>query len=354
MIEANISDIHTSSHKTLFGVLPNGTEVYSYQLTNKNGLQMTVINYGATITSLMIPSKNETKVDIVTGFQTIEDYVNSFDLPSPPYFGAIAGRFAGRINKGRFITGNKEYQLNTNHGRHHLHGGNQGFSQVFWEVKYIEGQGNTSITLTYTSEDGEENYPGQLTVEVTYTLTDNNELVTEYKAVSTEDTIVNLTQHSYFNLEGHLATIENQELFVNSVKILKTDAENIPTGDFVDVSESALDFSNTSKCPHIIDNSYIIEDKKQSAATLYSNKTGIKMSVFTTQPTVHIYVGGNCFGQIKGKEDADYNSLSGICFEAQNHTDAPNHPGFPSAVLKKEETYNQKTTFLFETQLSVN
>lgn len=350
MIDGNIPDIKTTSNKQPFGILTDGTEVYSYQLVNKNGLEMTVINYGATITSLKIPGKGGIKVDVVAGFHTVEDYIDSFELPSPPYFGAIAGRFAGRINKGKFVIENREYQLKTNHGKHHLHGGNQGFSQVFWEVKYVEGQENTSITLTYTSEDGEENYPGQLTVDVTYTLTDNNELVVAYKAVTTADTIVNLTQHSYFNLEGHLATIEDQELFVNSVKILETDAENIATGNFIDVSGSNLDFSTASKCPHIIDNSYVIENNNQAAAVLSSNKTGIKLSVFTTQPTVHIYVGGNCFGQIKGKENADYHALTGICFEAQNHTDSPNHPEFPSAVLKKEETYDQRTIFLFEVE----
>ena len=340
----NNTDI--SFPKSLFGTLADGTEVYSYSLSNNRGLQMEVINYGATITSLKIPTPNGI-VDVVAGFDTIEGYIQSFELPSAPYFGAVAGRFAGRIHNGRFAIGDKNYQLNTNLGANHLHGGNQGFSQVYWIVKQ---QQQNSITVMYTSKDNEENYPGEVTVEVTYTLTENNELVVTYKATASKDTILNLTQHSYFNLEGHLSTIEGQQLFVNSVDVIKTDDKNIPTGEIINVSGTELDFSKPSDCPHTIDHSFIIGDSAKPAATLYSDETKIKMSVFTTQPTVHIYVGGNCFGQIKGKEGADYHRLTGICFEAQNHTDAPNHPEFPSAVLRKGETYKHSTAFLFEIQ----
>lgn len=349
MDTTKISDKQEQYPEQLFGILADGTEIYSYQLTNRNGLQMTVINYGATITSLKIPLKDGTKIDVVAGFPAAEDYSNSFGLPSPPYFGSVVGRFAGRIRNGKFKLADKEYQLNTNQGKHHLHGGNKGFSQAFWNVKQVVEGENPSIVLTYTSKENEENYPGELTVEVSYTLTDKNELITEYKAIGSEDTIVNLTQHSYFNLEGHFASIKDQDLFINSVKVLLTDDENIPTGEILDVTGTSLDFSNIAKCPHKIDHSYVVDKVNNPAATLYSDKTGIKMTVFTTQPTVHIYAGGNCFGQIKGKEGADYHSLSGICFETQNYTDAPNHSDFPSAVLKKGETYNQKTTFLFET-----
>jgi len=344
----HISHFTTGSTAKLFGLMPDGEAIHSYELTNKNGMRLKIINYGATITALKIPLKNGEIVDVVLGFDNLELYLKSFDLESAPYFGATVGRFAGRINNGTFSLNNETFHLNKNNNNHSLHGGNAGFSQKVWKVKNVNYDKNPSITLTYFSPDKEENYPGDLTVELTYTLSEENELIIDYKAMTTEDTVVNLTHHSYFNLNGHNSTVSDQELFVNSIKILETSNENIPTGKLVDLYNHSFDFGLPKKCPSKIDNTYILNKENKLAASFFSKNNNLKMSVYTDRPAVHIYVGGNCFDIIKGKENANYHSLSGICFETQNFPDAPNHSHFPNAVLKKGETYSHKTTFKFE------
>ena len=331
-----------------FGSLPDGKEVNSYTLSNKNGMELSMINFGATITSIKIPVSGYEKVDVVLGFDNLQAYINSFDLPGRPYMGTVVGRFAGIINKGKFTLNGKIIQLAQNHGEHHLHGGNKGFSQQFWNVKNSTNGDGPSLTFSYTSQNNEENYPGILLVEVTYMLTETNQVIVEYHAHSTEDTILNLTQHSYFNLEGHQKDTSNQLLFVNAVKTLETDSKNIPTGLFSNVSNCPFDFTVQKKCPSTIDNTFILDKKTKIAASLYSEKTHLKMTVYTNQPAVHIYVGGNCFGAIQGKENATYHSQSGICFEAQNFPDAPNHPNFPSAILRQGEIYHHQTIYAFE------
>lgn len=341
---------HLSHFETLFegkyfGTLPNGTIIYEYTLQNKNNFQVTVINYGASIKSLKVPLSNDRNVDVVLGFESLEDYVNSFRLPSAPYFGAVIGRYAGRIHNAAFELNGRKINISKNHNPNHLHGGFTSFSNAYWEV--IELKSNT-ITLQYTSLNNEENYPGEVTTKVTYTLTDNNELEVSFLANTSEDTIINLTQHSYFNLDGHTATIKNQTLFVNSNKNLETTTDNIPTGRFIELKGNNFDFSIPKECPLTIDTTFVLNQENELAATLFSKKNKIKMLVFTNQPAVHIYVGGNCFNQINGKENANYTTISGICFETQNFPDAPNHNHFPSAILKKDQTYHHKTTFKFE------
>lgn len=329
-----------------FGIAPDGKEVLLYQLFNKNGVELSVINYGATITSLKIPTSNNTKTDVVLGFETIENYINSFDLPNAPYFGAVVGRFAGRINNATFSLNDKDINLTKNHNAHQIHGGKIGFSRKFWEVKSITQEENPSITLECVSDHNEENYPGELTLNVTYTLTENNEIKVDFSAKTTEETIINLTQHSYFNLEGHTANISNQKLMLNATKILETNEELIPTGNFITLKNHSLDFSKPENCPEYIDNTFVIDDIK--GAILSSEKTNLKLTVTTNQPAIHVYVGGNCFNQIEGKENAKYHPRSGICFETQNFPDAPNHSHFPNSILKKGETYNHHTSFKFE------
>jgi aldose 1-epimerase len=331
-----------------FGFLPNRKEVFCYTLTNKNGVEFSVINYGATITSLKIPTSNGDKTDVVLGFENIENYIKSFHLPSAPYLGTVVGRYAGRIHKGHFVIGENHFLLNKNHNENHLHGGKKGLSKILWEVIEIVEDENPSITLACLSLPFDDNYPGELYVEVTYTLTENNELVVNFTAKSTEDTIVNLTQHSYFNLDGHSEDIINQELFINAEKILETTNENIPTGKFIDLENHDFNFSKSKKCPTSIDSTFVLDKNDDCKASLFSLKNNLKMSVYTNQPAVHIYVGGNCFDQIKGKENTNYHTQSGICFETQNFPDAPNHAHFPNAVLKKGEQYNHQTTFKFE------
>lgn len=331
-----------------FGLTPNNKAVNSVQLTNKNGAQLNVVSYGATVTALKIPLKNGDLLDVVLGFDSLDDYINSFDLEGAPYLGATVGRFAGRINNAVFDLNEKTIQLNKNNNNHSLHGGKSGFSQKIWKIKYVNEGKNPSVALTYFSPDNQENYPGDLSMELTYTLSEENEFIIEYRATATEDTIVNLTHHSYFNLDGHQFDVLDQELMVNSRKILETTDENIPTGRFLNLADSPFDFSQPKKCPSKIDNTFVLENEDKLAASLFSKKNNLKMSVFTNQPAVHVYVGGSCSNKIKGKENADYHSLSGICFETQNFPDAPNHEHFPSAVLRKGELYYHKTIYKFE------
>ena len=346
MIKNHISQIYPDKNTKLFGVTPDNKEVLHHTLSNKNGMECSVINYGATITSLKIPSAEGKKTDVVLGFETLEDYINSFNLPSAPYLGTVVGRYAGRINNASFALNGEKIQLTQNHHSHQIHGGLEGFSQKLWKTTSINSGKNPSITFEYTSPENEENFPGELMVNVTYTLTENNELKVSFCAKSSKDTIVNLTQHSYFNLDGQAKDISSQKLMVNSKKILETTNELIPTGNYILLKNHAFDFSTAKNCPTSIDHTFVLESNE--AASLYSEKTKIKMSVITNQPAVHIYVGGNCFGQIKGKKNADYHPNSAICFETQNFPDAPNHTHFPNAILRKGEEYLHQTTFKFE------
>jgi len=330
---------------TSFGFTPEGRESFAYTLQNKNKVEATIIDFGATINAIKIPLENKESVDVVLGFNSVTDYINSFKIPGAPFMGAVVGRYAGRIKNGTFKLYNEEYQLHKNLGEHHLHGGISNFSNNFWRVISLSEQ---AITLEYKSKDLEGNFPGEVTVQVTYTLTEENELEIIYSATTTKDTIINLTQHSYFNLDGHNNSIENLELLVESTKLLDTDENNVPTGYFLNVANLPFDFTTFKKCPEKIDNSFVIQDNSKSVATLKSTKNNIQMQVFTNQPSVHIYVGGNCSNLIQGKSNSEYHSLSGICFETQNFPDAPNHSHFPNAILRRDETYYQKTSFTFE------
>lgn len=339
----NVVEFKTKPFEKSFGLIPEGEAVFSYQLMNKNGMKLKIMNLGATITELKIPLNNGKKVDVVLGFDKLDSYLKSFELKSAPYFGATVGRFAGRINNGTFVLNDTTTVLDKNNNGHSLHGGNNGFSQAIWRLKNRTDIENPSITLTYFSPSGESKYPGDLTVNLTYTLSEENELIVEYKATSTQDTIVNLTHHSYFNLDGHSSNVANQELTVNANRLVETTNENIPTGRFLEIENTQFDFLTPKKVPSKIDNTFVLGKKEEFAASLFNANNNLKMTVFTNQHGVHIYVGGNCFNMIKGKEKAAYHPLSGICFETQNFPDAPNHEHFPSAVLKKGDQYTHKT-----------
>ena len=343
-----MSRVIINSKSKLFGTMPDGEFVYSYELKNSNGIEVRIINYGATINSLKIPLKTGKIIDVVLGLESLEDYMKSYEIGGSPYYGATVGRYSGRINQGLFTLNNSVYQLEKNLNNHSLHGGNIGFSQRNWEVvKTIEGK-NPSISLTYFSPNNESGFPGDLKVKLTYTLTENNELCIDYIATTSEDTIVNMTNHSYFNLEGHSETVANQDLYINSKTLLETNGDNVPTGVLLNVVNSPNDFSSTKKCPDKIDTSFVLNKENKIAASLFSEKNNLKMLVYTDQPSVHIYVGGKFDDQLTGKEKLKYQTNSGICFETQNFPDAPNHPHFPNSVLKKNETYLQKTVYKFE------
>ena len=331
-----------------FGLTPSGNYVSSYQLVNKNGMELKIINFGATITELKIPLKNGKKIDVVLGFDDLASYLKSFELKSAPYFGATVGRFAGRINNATFVLNGTKTVLDKNNNGHSLHGGNNGFSQVIWRVIDINNAENPSITLTYFSPNGDSKYPGDLTVDLTYTISEENELIIQYKATTSQDTVVNLTHHSYFNLDGHSSDVSDQEIVVNAHQILETTDEYIPTGRLLEIKNTPFNFLTPKKVPSKIDNTFALNHSEEFAASLFNKKNNLKMTVFTNQPGVHIYVGGNCFNMIKGKEESYYHPLSGICFETQNFPDAPNHNHFPNAVLKKGEEYDHKTIYKFQ------
>lgn len=343
-----MSQSKSTNQVTVFGQLQNGEAVEAHTLINKNGIEVTIITFGATITSIKIPLQNGKKIDVVLGFDNLADYVKSFEFGDSPYFGATVGRYAGRIKNGVFQLNNKTYQLDQNFNNHTLHGGKKGISQKIWKVKDDSPVEKSAVTFSCFSPTNEGDFPGDLAIELTYTLTDENELLLDYSATSSEDTIINLTNHSYFNLEGHTASISNQDLIVNSIFHLETDSENIPTGNFFPNENTPFDYSKKQKCPTTIDTSFVMNKDQQIAASLYSEKTKLKMSVYTNQPSVHIYVGGTCNKYLRGKENTVYHDQSGICFEAQNFPDAPNHPSFPSAILKRGATYLQKTSYKFE------
>ena len=344
----HLSHFKVNSVMKLVGFTSEGAEVSLYELTNKNGMQLQVTNFGATITALKMPLKSGEMVDVVLGFDTLESYIKSFDMENAPYFGATIGRFAGRIDNSEFALNGTSIHLKKNHKNHSIHGGNGGFSKKTWRVKNVNNGKNPSIKLSYFSPDQEENFPGDLTVELTYTLSDANELMINYTASTTKDTVVNLTHHSYFNLDGHKSTVSEQELIINSHRILETTNDNIPTGRFLNVANCPFDFTLPRKCPAKIDNTFILNKENEFAASLFNKKNNLKMSVYTNQPGVHIYVGGNCFNAVQGKENADYHALSGICFETQNFPNAPNYKHFPNSVLKKEELYDHKTIYKFQ------
>ncbi|MDQ6470042.1 aldose epimerase family protein [Flavobacterium sp. LHD-80] len=343
----HISHFQDASSYKSFGLTLDNQEILSFELSNKNGMKVQLINYGATVTSIKIPVDGKL-VDVVLGFDTLESYIGSYNLPSAPYFGTTVGRYAGRINKGIFSLNGKEFQLAGNNNGNALHGGNEGFGKKAWTVSDATSGENPSITFSLLSEDLDQNYPGALQVYLKYTLTEANELKLEYKGTTTEDTVINLTHHSYFNLNGHESTVLDQEMTIVSDKFLETHSDNIPTGKFTSVSGHDFDFRTSKNCPRSIDNSFVIEPSKDVVATLYSPKTKLKMSVYTDQPSVHIYVGGNCFDTLKGKENVNYSAVSGICFETQNFPDAPNQKHFPNSILKKGDEYQQTTVYKFE------
>lgn len=343
----HISHLKDAQNCNLFGLMPNKEEIYSFELANANGMKVQIINYGATVTSIQIPI-NGKLTDVVLGFDNLESYLESYNLPSAPYFGTTVGRYAGRIHNGSFTLNEIEFQLDENNNGNTLHGGDMGFGRKIWSVANAISGENPSVTFSLVSEHLDESFPGEMTVYLTYTLTEENELKLEYKAVSTEDTVINLTHHSYFNLDGHDANVLEQQMFIQSDKMLETNSDNIPTGNFTDLNNQEFDFRTPKNCPFPIDNSFIVDSKTEIVAQLISLKNKLRMSVYTDQPSVHIYVGGNCFGKLKGKENVDYNAQSGICFETQNFPDAPNHAHFPSAVLRKGEEYTQKTIYKFD------
>jgi aldose 1-epimerase len=345
--------------KSDFGKLPDGKEVFQYTVTNKNGVEMKIINYGGIITSLKTPDKKGMLEDIVLGYNSLDGY-----LKESPYFGAIVGRYANRIAKGKFKLDGKEYTLALNNGPNTLHGGIVGFDKVIWNVQELQSAKGPALKLSYVSKDMEEGFPGQLSVEVIYTLTDLNELEFAFKAATNKTTIVNLTQHTYFNLTGNTKRdILEHELIIYADKIVPVDDTLIPTGELMPVAGTPFDFTK----PHLVgerinakdeqielgggyDHCYVLRDKGKDlkhAATLSEPLSGRTVDVYTTEPGMQFYSGNFLKGSIIGKGDVVYHKRFGMCLETEHFPDSPNQPIFPSVILNPEKTYTTTTKYAF-------
>jgi len=321
--------------------------ITTYKLTNKNGMTITVTNLGCAIINLEIPSKNGKTCDIVLGLNSAEDYATK----DHPYFGVIAGRVANRINSGKFTLEGKNYTLETNDGIHHLHGGINGFSKKVWNV---DEANNNNIVFSYNSPDGDSMYPGNLNTRVTYTLTDENVLRIDYYSTTDTKTICNLTNHSYFNLNGHAdGNIFDHEMEIISDKITTVDENLIPTGELADVTGTAFDFRTAKeigkdfKAIGGYDHNYALRQPGK-AASVYAPKTGIRLTVYTNSPGMQLYTSNMMPDEgIPGK-GVTYHKYSAFCLETQIFPDAINQPNFPSCVVTKDKPQQFYTEFKFE------
>ena len=346
--------------KKLFGKLADGAEVFSYTLRNSKGMEAKIINYGATVVSLIAPDKDGKYSDVVLGYDDIDGYVNGTS-----YFGAIVGRYGNRIGKGKFKLDDDDYQLTINYGENHLHGGVEGFNKRLWTVVSAEETPTgSSITLKYVSQDGEEGYPGKVELTVVYNLTNENELQINYTGVTDKTTILNPTHHSYFNLTGDPnITILDHELMIDAENFTPVDAGLITTGKFEKVENTPMDFSKPKMIGKDIDAKYeqlkfgggydhnwVLnkhEEKIFKCADLYEPISGRFMEIFTDQRGLQFYSGNFLDGKVKGKNGVMYNYRTGLCLETQCYPDSPNKPEWPSAVLKPGDVYRQTTIYKF-------
>jgi aldose 1-epimerase len=321
----------------------------SYFISNKHGMKLEFLSFGAVLRSCFLPG--DERLDVVLGFDDLNDYLSSMQMENPPYFGCVVGRYAGRIRHGKVKIGDQEIQITTNNGGHHLHGGLHSLSRVFWDVE--ESQDSNQLIFRYVCPSGTENYPGELSVQVIYTLTDENELKIVMRAVSTEDTIINLTQHHYWNLDGHASNVEGQSVFINSKRYLLKDVESIPTGELREWSNIPLQDPLPNELLEGIDHSFVLEKSSGIQAKLIHPSNNWQMSVYSNQAAGHIFIGCGLPPHLIGKNGQTYHSKSGICFEMQNFPDAPNHAHFPSSLLEKGKMYENNTIFHFEKRTHV-
>jgi aldose 1-epimerase len=339
-----------------FGTAPDGKPVERYTLTNANGIELKAMSYGGIITSLRVPDRSGKMDDIVLGFNRLDGY-----LKDPPYFGAIIGRYGNRIGKGQFALDGKTYKLATNNGPNHLHGGNKGFDKVVWKVEPV---GQNGLAFSRVSPDGEEGYPGNLQVRVTYTLTDKNELIVDYRASTDKATPVNLTQHSYFNLAGQASgDILGHELTLQADRYTPVDDTLIPTGELAPVDGTPFDFRKSTaigarinnddpqlKAGKGYDHNWVLNrsgNGLQPAARVVEPKTGRTLEIATTEPGIQFYSGNFLDGTITGKGGAVYKHRTGFCLETQHFPDSPNQPKFPTTTLRPGAEYRTQTVFTF-------
>ncbi len=342
-----------------FGKTADGAPVQIYTFTNKNGLEARITNYGGIVVSLKAPDRKGAMADVILGFDTLHDYLTS----SSPYFGALIGRYGNRIGHARFTLDGVEYKLAANNGPNSLHGGTHGFNQAVWTPRELPDGG---LELTYLSKDGEEGYPGNLKAIVTYHLTDANELKIDYVATTDKDTVLNLTNHAYFNLQGEgNGDILNHRVTVNADRFNPVDAGLIPTGELRPVSGTPFDFRKATavgarieqnddqlKLGKGYDHNWILNengDAPRLAARVEEPASGRVLEVITDQPGVQFYTGNSLNGTIKGKGGKPYGRFSGLCLETQHFPDSPNQPKFPSTVLKPGQQFHSTTIYRLST-----
>lgn len=346
--------------KSDYGVMPSGEKIEKFTMKNAQGMELDIITYGGIITKWTAPNKDGIYQDIVLGYDSLSQY-----LKSNPYFGAIIGRYGNRINKGKFSIEGTDYQLETNNNTNHLHGGFKGFDKVVWTAQDSKTDSTVSLKLTYKSKDGEGGYPGNLSTVVTYTLNNNNELEVIYEAQTDKKTIVNLTQHSYFNLSGNFnETILNHQLKINAEKFVPVDETLIPTGEFAKVEETAFDFREFKTIGQDIENNedqlkkglgydhdWVVADAKgemKEVCQLYHKESGRLLTISSVEPGLQFYSGNFLDGTLPMKGgQGTYAHRTGLCLETQHHPDSPNQESFPSVILNPGEKYQTKTIFKF-------
>lgn len=341
-----------------FGRTAEGIPVDLFTLSNRNGMEAKITNYGGIVVSVKVPDRNGKLEDVVLGYDTLEGYLKD----NRPYFGAIIGRYANRIAKGRFTLDGREYRLAQNDGENHLHGGIKGFDKVVWKASAVRTRQGVGVRLTYRSRDGDEGYPGTVSVTVTYTLTDTNEVRIDYLATTTKKTILNLTNHSYFNLAGTGDVLEHR-LWINADLFTPVDRTLIPTGEIRSVKGTPLDFTQPTPIGarieqkdeqllfgHGYDHNWVLNKSDVSltlAARVEEPRTGRVLEVYTTEPGLQFYSGNFLDGSITGKANRVYGRRAGFCLEAQHFPDSPNKPHFPSVVLAPGQHYRQTTVYKF-------
>ena len=352
LAEENALATPMAIEKKPFGNTTDGKAVTLFQLTNDAGNVVELIDYGAIVVSIQVPDKNGKKTNVTAGFSNIDGY-----LQRHPYFGATVGRFCNRIAKGKFTLEGKTYSLATNNGPNHLHGGEIGFDKRMWQVAEVKSDTSVGLKFTYVSPDGEEGYPGTLTTVAEYRWDNNNCLTLDLSATTDKSTVLNLTNHAYFNLGGAgSGTIHNHELVLSCDQYLPVDENMIPTGSTADVKGTALDFTTPHKIGERIgqltstngyDHCFVVRGaagQMRAAAKVVDPASGRTMEIKTTQPGVQLYTGNFLDG---GAGNAGYKTHEAFCLETQHYPDASNQPSFPTTVLKPNEKFHQVTTFTF-------